>query len=179
MAVLLTLNLSCAQPGERHHLNLTTARPFLTLVEIVAAIDFLGVPDGVRDCFLQQPLLLLQMPMPKPSASCAAKFARLLQLALLRQRSAGGPVAAEFLTLVTTSDSTNSDAATNGQRCIRRHWFAAKNPSWRCRTRLRRNNHLARSPAISGSRESVALTSFAIRRSCPRHARREDGELCH
>ena len=119
MAVLLTLNLSCAQPGERHHLNLTTARPFLTLVEIVAAIDFLGVPDGVWDCFLQQPLLLLQMPMPKPSASCAAKFARLLQLALLRQRSAGGPVAAEFLTLVTTSDNTNSNAATNGQRCIR------------------------------------------------------------
>ena len=105
MAVLLTLNLSCAQPGERHHLNLTTARPFLTLVEIVAAIDFLGVLDGVWDRFLQQPLLLLQMPMPKLSASCAAKFARLLQLALLRQRSAGGPVAAEFLTLVTTSDN--------------------------------------------------------------------------
>jgi hypothetical protein len=115
MAVLLTLNLSCAQPGERHHLNLTTARLFLTLVEIVAAIDFLGVLDGVWDRFLQQPLLLLQMPMPKLSASCAAKFARLLQLALLRQRSAGGPVAAEFLTLVTTSDNTNSDAATNGQ----------------------------------------------------------------
>jgi hypothetical protein len=55
MAVLLTLNLSCAQPGERHHLNLTTARPFLTLVEIVAAIDFLGVLDGVWDRFLQQP----------------------------------------------------------------------------------------------------------------------------
>ena len=173
MAVLLTLNLSCAQPGERHHLNLTTARPFLTLVEIVAAIDFLGVLDGVWD------RELLQMPMPKLSASCAAKFARLLQLALLRQRGAGGPVAAEFLTLVTTSDNTNSDAATNGQRRIRRHWFAAKNPSWRSRTRLRRNNHLARSPAISGSSESVALTSFAIRRSRPRHARREDGELCH
>src|SRR6476646_8445646 len=119
MAVLLTLNLSCAQPGERHHLNLTTARLFLTLVEIVAAIAFLGVLDGVWDRFLQQPLLLLQMPMPKLSASCAAKFARLLQLALLRQRSAGGPVPAEFLTLVTTSDNTNSDAATNGQRCIR------------------------------------------------------------
>ena len=115
MAVLLTLNLSCAQPGERRHLNLTTARLFLTLVEIVAAIDFLGVLDGVWDRFLQQPLLLLQMPMPKLSASCAAKFARLLQLALLRQTSAGGPVAAEFLTLVTTSDNTNSDAATNGQ----------------------------------------------------------------
>ena len=98
MAVLLTSNLSCAQPGERHHLNLTTARPFLTLVEIVAAIDFLEVPEGVWDRYLQQPFRLLQMPVPKPSASCAAKFARLLQLALLRQRSAGGPVAAEFLT---------------------------------------------------------------------------------
>ena len=110
------MGLSCAQPGERHHLNLTTARPFLTLVEIVAAIDFLGVPEGVRDRFLQQPLRLLQMPMPKPSASCAAKFARLLQLALLRQRSAGGPVAAEFLTLVTTSDNTNSNAAADVPR---------------------------------------------------------------
>ena len=28
-------------------------------------------------------------------------------------------MAAEFLTLVTTSDNTNSTAATNGQRCIR------------------------------------------------------------
>ena len=110
------MGLSCAQPGERHHLNLTTARPFLTLVEIVAAIDFLGVPEGVWDRFLQQPLRLLQMPMPKPSASCAAKFARLLQLALLRQRSAGGPVAAEFLTLVTTSDNTNSNAAADVPR---------------------------------------------------------------
>ena len=91
MVVLLTLNLSCAQPGEGHLLNLTTARPFLTLVEIVAAIDFLGVLDGVWDCFLQQPLRLLQMPMPKPSASCAAKFARLLQLALLRQRAREAP----------------------------------------------------------------------------------------
>ena len=72
-------------------------------------------PEGVWDRLLQQHLLLLQMPMPKPSASCAAKFARLLQLALLRQRSAGGPVAAEFLTLVTTSDNTNSTAATSGQ----------------------------------------------------------------
>ena len=50
---MLTLNLSCAQPGERHHLNLTTARPFLTLVEIVAAMDFLRVPEGVWDRFLQ------------------------------------------------------------------------------------------------------------------------------
>jgi hypothetical protein len=53
----------------------------------------------------------------KPSVNRSKQFARLLQLALLRQRSAGGPVAAEFLTLVTTSDNTNR--ATNGQRCIR------------------------------------------------------------
>src|ERR1700722_1257472 len=91
------------------------------------------------------------MPLPKPSASCAAKFARLLQLALLRQRSAGGPVAAEFLTLVTTSDNTNSDAATNGQHtptlvCSKQSLLALSYSATP-------EHHLARSPAISGSRE--------------------------
>jgi hypothetical protein len=37
----------------------------------------------------------------------------------------------------TISDNTNSNAATNGQSLhTRRHWFAAKNPSWRSRTQL-------------------------------------------
>ena len=43
---------------------------------------------------------------------------------------------AKFLAVVTTSDNTNNNAATNGQSLhTRRHWFAAKNPSWRSRTR--------------------------------------------
>ena len=33
MAISLNLNLSCAQPGEGHFLNLTIARSFLTLAE--------------------------------------------------------------------------------------------------------------------------------------------------
>ena len=104
MAVLLTLNLSCAQPGEGHPLNLTTARPFLTLVEIVAATDFLGVPEGIRDHFLQQPLRLLQIARVETFGQLCSK---------VRARAASCPVApeprearggAEFLTLVTTSD---------------------------------------------------------------------------
>ena len=40
------------------------------------------------------------------------------------------------VSLATTSDNTNSNAATNGQSLrTRRHWFAAKNPSRRSRTR--------------------------------------------
>jgi hypothetical protein len=37
---------------------------------------------------------------------------------------------------VAISGNTNSNVATNGRSLhTRRHWFAAKNPSWRSRTR--------------------------------------------
>ena len=39
MVVSLNLNLSCAPPGEEDFLNLTTARPFLTLVERFAGFE--------------------------------------------------------------------------------------------------------------------------------------------
>jgi hypothetical protein len=43
---------------------------------------------------------------------------------------------AEFIAQVTISGNTNNNAATNGQSLhTRRHWFAAKNPSRRSRTR--------------------------------------------
>jgi hypothetical protein len=46
------------------------------------------------------------------------------------------PMAAWFIALVTISGNTNINAPTNGQSLhTRRHWFAAKNPSWRSRTR--------------------------------------------
>ena len=44
---------------------------------------------------------------------------------------------AEFIARVTISGNTNNNAATNGQSLrTRRHWFAAKSPSWRSRTRF-------------------------------------------
>ena len=49
----------------------------------------------------------------------------------------------------TISDNTNSNAATNGQSLhTRRHWFAAKNPSWRSRTQ---SMDAARHPSQGGS----------------------------
>ena len=45
MAISLNLNLSCAQPGEGHFLNLTIARSFLTLAERFAS--FQTCPKGL------------------------------------------------------------------------------------------------------------------------------------
>src|ERR1700726_4572989 len=59
MADLVSLNLSCAQPGEGHFINPTTVRSFLTLVERVAGFGKLFmVPEALRGDFLQQRLRL-------------------------------------------------------------------------------------------------------------------------
>jgi len=58
----VSLNSSCAQPGDGHFLNPTTVRSFLTLVERVAGFGKLFiVPEALRGHFLQQRLRLLQI----------------------------------------------------------------------------------------------------------------------
>jgi hypothetical protein len=63
MVISLNLNLSCAQPGEGHFLNLTAARSSLTLVEDFAGFEktFLRYPNAFRGQSLQQYLRLLQI----------------------------------------------------------------------------------------------------------------------
>jgi hypothetical protein len=75
-------------------------------------------------------------PFCEPSVNRGKQFARLLQLTLVALKTREAHCGAKFPAPVTISDNTNSNAATNGQSLHRRrHWFAAKNPSWRSQTR--------------------------------------------
>ena len=95
---------------------------------------------SLRRQLLQQRLRLLQItciePLRKPPVNRSQQFVRLLHLALVAPETHEAHCGAKFPALATISDNTNNNAATNGQSLhTRRHWFAAKNPSWRSRTR--------------------------------------------
>ena len=101
----------------------------------------MGCSCSLRPQLLQQRLRLFQIArveaFSEPAVHRSEKLVCFLALTLITPEPRKAHGGTEFLAPAIISDNTNSNAATNGQSLhTRRHWFAAKSPSWRSRTRF-------------------------------------------